>query len=218
MNLLAAIPTRSNWQGLAPLLEQLARTHVDTVVYDNGHDTAEGQAVLAAHPNVVDARGWPFYKMWNDAWERSWRNGYTAVAVLNDDIVLDDRSLEVAYVGLADDRCGIAGLNYDRRVAAGTDPDAGTRVASGSYRMRGVGGFAFLLRSSLWGTVPPIDERYHIWYGDDHLFASVQKAGYALKVALGAPVDHEESTTLRHHHELLARTGEDAELFRSHFG
>ena len=34
---------------------------------------------------------------------------------------------------------------------------------------------------------------------------------------MGAPVDHEESTTLNQHPELLARTGEDAERFRRKF-
>lgn len=218
MNLLAAIPTRSNWQGLQPLLEQLDRLKIDTVVYDNGHDSPEGQAVLAAHPHVVDARGWRFYKMWNDAWRLAHEGEYTAVALLNDDITLHDNSLEVAYIRLADDQCGIVGLNYERRVAQGVDYKLGARITSGSYRMHGIGGHAFLLRSSLWRDVGPIDERYHLWYGDDHLFASVQRAGYTLKVALGAPVDHEESTTTNQHPELLARTGEDAELFRSHFG
>jgi hypothetical protein len=216
--MLAAIPTRSNWQGLRPLLAHLASLGIDTVVYDNGHETDEGRAVLADHRRVVDATGWRFYSMWNHAWATAATNGYTAVALLNDDITLHDRSLEVAYTHLADERVGIVGLNYGRRVAEGADHDAGSRVVSGSYRLHGIGGHAFVLRSALWGEVPPIDERYFLWYGDDHLFASVERAGYVLKIALGAPVDHEESTTVNKHPELLARTGEDAELFRSYFG
>lgn len=218
MNLLAAIPTRANWQGLAPLLHHLSSTYVDTVVYDNGHQTDDGRRVLAAAPRVVDAVGWKFYAMWNHAWKTAHDRAYTAVALLNDDITLDEKSLETAYGYLSDERVGIVGLNYERRTAQGSDPKLGKRRTSGSYRLHGIGGHAFLLRASLWGKVPPIDERYNLWYGDDHLFASVERAGYELCVALGAPVDHQESTTSNMFPELLALTGQDAELFRSHFG
>jgi len=216
VNLLVAIPTRSNWVMLAPLLEQLAG--VEVVIYDNGHDSLEGQSLLAVQENVVEARGWPFYKMWNKAWEYSAERGYDAVALLNDDIVLHPESLSIAFEALMGGaRIGIVGLNYERRVAEGADPSLGLRFAQGARRNHGIGGQAFLLKSSLWGKVPPIDEEYVIWYGDDELFYNVEAAGYCLRVAMGAPVDHEESTTLNKHPELLARTGEDAERFRSKF-
>jgi GT2 family glycosyltransferase len=201
---------------LAPLLEQLKG--VEVILYDNGHDSPEGQALLAAQENVVDARGWPFYKMWNNAWEYSAERGYAAVGLLNDDIVLHPESLKIAFDALmGGSRIGIVGLNYERRVAEGADADLGLRFARGARRNHGIGGQAFLVKSSLWGVVPPIDEEYVIWFGDDDLFYSVEAAGYCLRVALGAPVDHEESTTLNQHPELLARTGEDAERFRRKF-
>ena len=201
---------------LAPLLEQLAG--VEVVIYDNGHDSLEGQSLLAVQENVVNARGWPFYKMWNSAWQYSAERGYDAVALLNDDIVLHPESLSIAFEALmGGSRIGIVGLNYERRVAEGADPDLGLRFAQGARRNHGIGGQAFLLKSSLWGKVPPIDEEYVIWYGDDELFYNVEAAGYCLRVAMGAPVDHEESTTLNKHPELLARTGEDADRFRSKF-
>jgi len=201
---------------LAPLLEQLAG--VEVIIYDNGHDSLEGQSLLAVQENVVEARGWPFYKMWNKAWEYSAEQGYDAVALLNDDIVLHPESLSIAFEALMGGaRIGIVGLNYERRVAEGADADLGLRFAQGARRNHGIGGQAFLLRASLWGKVPPIDEEYVIWYGDDELFYNVEAAGYCLRVAMGAPVDHEESTTLNQHPELLARTGEDADRFRSKF-
>ena len=215
MNVLVAIPSRSNLEGLKSVVAQCDRYSVR--VYDNGYDNLEDNILLDGDW-IVDAHGWPFYKMWNDAWLYASENAYDAVALLNDDIVLHSDSLEIAFEALmGGSRIGIVGLNYERRVSEGADADLGLRFARGARRNHGIGGQAFLLKSSLWGKVSPIDEEYVIWYGDDELFYNVEAAGYCLRVAMGAPVDHEESTTLNKHPELLARTGEDADRFRSKF-
>lgn len=216
MNLLVAIPTRSNWVMLAPLLEQLSGLEV--VLYDNGHDSPEGQALLAAQENVVDARGWSFYKMWNSGWQYAAEHEYDAVALLNDDIVLHPESLSIAFDALmGDEKIGIVGLNYGRQVQDGIQADAGLRYVSGGYQNYGIGGHAFLMRTSTWGVVPPIDENYVIWYGDDELFANMELYGYQMAIAVGSPVDHVMSTTVNQHPELLAKTGEDAARFKERF-
>lgn len=214
MNVLVAIPSRSNLEGLKSVV---AGVRSSVRIYDNGYDNLKDNIGLDDNW-IVDAHGWPFYKMWNDAWLYASENCYDAVALLNDDIVLHSDSLEIAFDALmGGSRIGIVGLNYERRVAEGADPSLGLRFAQGARRNHGIGGQAFLLKASLWGIVPPIDEEYVIWYGDDELFYNVEAAGYCLRVAMGAPVDHEESTTLNKHPELLARTGEDADRFRSKF-
>ena len=215
MNVLVAIPSRSNLAGLKSVVAQCERQSIR--VYDNGYENLRDNILLDGS-QIVDAHGWPFYKMWNDAWKYASENCFDAVALLNDDIVLHPDSLEIAFDALMGGaRIGIVGLNYERRVVEGADPSLGLRFAQGARRNHGIGGQAFLLKSSLWGKVPPIDEEYVIWYGDDELFYNVEAAGYCLRVAMGAPVDHEESTTLNQHPELLARTGEDADRFRSKF-
>jgi hypothetical protein len=204
---------------LALLLENLAEWGLPVVIYDNGHESTEGRELLAQQPYVVDAHGWPFYRMWNDAWQQSAEAGYDAVALLNDDIVLHPESLAIAYKRLmASNSMGIIGLNYDRPVANGARPLAKTKLVSGSYRNFGIGGHAFIVRSSTWGIVPPIDEEYVIWYGDDELFANMELAGYKLGIAIGAPVDHQASTTLNQYPELLAQREADAERFFQRFG
>ena len=213
MNLLVAIPSRSNVAGLEALLRQV--DGIETVIYDNGHERVDGRPFIDTSARIVDARGWPFYKMWNEVWRYSKEYDYDAVALLNDDIVLHRDSLQIAFDALMGaKRLGIVGLNYERRVSEGADPTLPLRFASGARRNHGIGGHAFLLRSELWDVVPPIDEDYTIWYGDDELFYNVEMAGYALRVAMGAPVDHEESTTLRNHPELLALVDQDAQRFR----
>lgn len=219
MKLLAAIPTRSNWQMLSALVEALDEWQIPVVIYDHGHQSDEGQNFLASREFVVKAHGWPFYRMWNDAWEEAALAGYDAVALLNDDITLHPESLFIAYKRLmAAEDIGIIGLNYLRSVTEGARPLAKTRFVHGSYREGGIGGHAFLLRTATWGAVPPIDEDYAIWYGDDELFANMERHGYRLGIAVGAPVNHHASTTLNQHPELLARTTADAERFFRKFG
>jgi GT2 family glycosyltransferase len=206
VRLAVAIPTRSNWQGLQTLGDHLWAEGLghDTYVFDHGHSTGKGRGVLGGFVHVVDARRWPFYRMWNEGWRRSAEAGYDAVAMLNDDIQLAPGGLAVAAQVLADQPdVGVVGLNWRRQVSDGLVPDFPVRDVVGAHRRGGVPGWAFLLRCSLWGQVPPIDEAYHIWYGDDELFALVKKHGYRTVLATGVPVDHATSATLRKHPELL---------------
>jgi hypothetical protein len=217
LNILVAIPTRSNWKMLGPLLESLKE--FDVSLYDNGHTSEEGKSLLANHTGeVCDATGWKFYKMWNHAWMTASLREYDCVALLNDDIVLHEKSLEVSYnVLMSSSEIGIVGLNYHRSLDLGTDDTLGFVSTPGSYKDGGIWGCAFLVKSSLWGVVPPIDERYHLWYGDDELFTNTRRCGYDVGIAKGAPVLHYPSTTTNMHTELLARVGEDEILFKSKF-
>lgn len=212
---MAAIPSRANLSGLKSLVDHLQTMNLGAiVVYDNGYPPKALDSLSNA-VTLVDANEWPFYRMWNHAWAAS-RNMFDAVAILNDDITLHDQSLAEAYkVMLASRYTGIVGLNYERPVSKGVAVNAGSRKVHGSYRNHGIGGHAFLIRSSTFGDVPMIDERYNLWYGDDELFEAMSAYGYDLKIALGAPVDHETSTTTNQFPELLAKTAEDAKLFMS---
>lgn len=220
MNLGVAIPTRSNWKGLEEVLDHLSILDVArVVVYDNGHGSDEGKAVLATHGNVIKAVGWPFYRMWNHMWEAAANANLDAVAILNDDITLHDDSLEIAFRRFQQaPQVGLVGLNYNRPVSQGADPNAGYKKVNGSFRDGGIGGHAFLVRCSTWGIVPPIDERYNLWYGDDELFLQMKRSGFDLEIALGAPVDHATSTTAVQYPELMALTSADGELYRSKWG
>jgi hypothetical protein len=203
--------------GLLNLVASLLEQDVDIIVYNNGY--TEPLLDIPMDVEIVDATGWSFYSMWNDAWRTSCDMGYGAVALLNDDIVLHHKSLRIAYKELlSNNRRGIVGLNYERPVSSGPDETLGSRQCSGSFRNHGIGGHAFILRASTLGRVPEIDERYNIWYGDDELFRNVEEAGYSLHVALGAPVDHYSSTTTNQFPELLGKTGLDRDLFLSKFG
>lgn len=219
-NVIVAIPSRANADGLVALVNHVHSMGVAAVlIYDNGYENPDWVHVLGGKCEVINARGWPFYKMWNHAWAVSSKGGFDAVALLNDDITLHDDSLAEAFrVMQASKQVGIVGLNYNRNVSKGTAPNAGSITVHGSYRNHGIGGHAFLVNAATYGDVPEIDENYSLWYGDDELFAAMEAYGYSLKIALGAPVDHVASTTSNQFPELLAKTGKDAELFYSRWG
>lgn len=220
MSLLVAIPSRSNFSGLRSVVEHCRRdsTVVKLVVYDNGYEDEEERQAIKDWGVHVDAVGWPFYAMWNHAWKTAAEEGFFCVALLNDDISLDGKSLsEAVRVLQINPQAGIVGLNYRRSVAYGTKVGP-SKTVRGSYRNGGIGGHAFLVRASTWGVVPPIDERYALWYGDDELFDNMNRHGFSLEIATGAPVDHATSTTSVKYPELLARTSEDEKLFRSKWG
>jgi hypothetical protein len=216
---LAVIPTRTNFFGLKKLLDHLHILGIPAKIYDNGHEDPEAQDFLSTRNDVVDANGWKFYRMWNNGWRYAAENGYDVVAFLNDDITLADKSLsEAANALLTHKEYGLVGLNWRRRVADGEECHAGVTPATGSYRVGGIGGWAFMVRANLWGVVPPIDEAYHIWYGDDELFCLMEQAGWKTGLAVGAPVDHEMSSTLDLFPELKAKTGFDQDRFVRRWG
>lgn len=217
MNMLIAIPSRYNWSGLEKLLKSLKPLGCRVVVYDNGYESEEGKRVLEEHGDVINAIGWPFYKMWNHAWETASEDSYSCVALLNDDIELDPMSLSTAAKFIENKDIGVVGLNYKRKLSEGSDENAGYTEAKGTYKDGGIWGCAFLVNAITWGIVPPIDERYNLWYGDDELFTQMNRYGYKTVIAIGAPVYHEASTTANKFPELMAKVGQDAQLYRSKF-
>lgn len=219
MKIMAAIPSRSNFDGLSAVVDHCFNYEEisKVVVYDNGYEDKQQVEAMTEWGVRVDAVGWRFYRMWNDAWRTAFEEGFDAVAILNDDIKMCAGGITIAASGFVElPEAGIIGLNYNRNLDQGIG-QALYRKVSGSYRNHGIGGFAFLVRSSTWGVVPPIDENYYLWYGDDELFANMEKTGFTLHIASGVPVEHEASTTANKHPELLAKTSEDEERFRARF-
>lgn len=218
---LIGIPTRTNWQGLRALGDALWAEGYgqEIVVYDHGHRTPQAQETLGGFTSVIFAEHWPFYRMWNAAWQLAGERKCDAVTLLNDDVTLAAGAIaEALRVMGTDSRIGIVGFNYMRSAAEGTISPGGIRDVYGAFRKGGLPGWAFMLRSSLWGEIPPIDENYNIWFGDDDLFQTVHAAGYRTVIAEGAPVDHATSSTFRKFSDLLAKTPLDSQRFMRRWG
>lgn len=192
---IVAIPTLGKSPLLPSMLAGLLRDHVDLIlVYDNG---AQPRMVNNFGPykcNLIDARGWPFYRMWNDAitFASHWPEGN--LAILNDDLRLTpDTILYLAAALRTSPDIGIVSPNYRRPLSAGVEIRPGLRTVHGVYRNGGISGFAFMVRAE---TCPLIDEQFEIWYGDDDLVAKIEAQGQRACIVEGLPIEHEESTTL----------------------
>jgi hypothetical protein len=221
MGILCAIPSRSNEAMLSDLLNFLQNNNegIDrVVVYDNGYESQTGLELMKNHGDVIDARGWRFYSMWNHAWMTAHEDGHDAVALLNDDIRLASWSLPNASTVLnsrAD--IGVVGLNYNKDIHDSSENPQPFRETRGTYKDGGIWGCAFIVKSSTWGKVPPIDEGYWLWYGDDELLQNMNRSGYVCGIANNAPVYHEASVTTNMFPDLLAKTNLDRDLYLSKF-
>lgn len=148
-----------------------------------------------------------------DAWNWSIRvanDTEQTLAVLNDDIVLTHGSLEAAE-SVIPQGWALVGLNY-RAPAHVVDRTMPVLEVSGTYRLGGFGGFAFVLAPG----APLVDSRFQWWFGDDDLAERLKAEGKRLGVHLGAPVDHPEPSLTGNSEPWTQKAaGEDTVLFRS---
>ena len=194
-------------------LDNLA-AEVDRIgVWHNGGTLAgAGWDMLRARTDIdlYDAEGWRFYAMWNDG--AAWAQGLEADAVLflNNDIEWPAGALRALGEALSAAPPDIAVASPD----PASDFEPGKLVdinATPAYR--GLMGWCFAVRPTMW---QPIDERYHVWWGDDELGLLMHKAGYRCVRAGGIPVQHPvNETTMRYRDGLWDMRREDEALYNS---
>lgn len=126
------------------------------------------------------------YDSWNEAMDRS---GDTPLAILNDDIILQEGSLAEAFRHL-DANTPLVGLEYLHPNL--TPHQSGTRVAHGTYKDGGIGGFGFVVNPD---KCPRIHPDFTWWYGDDDLVRRIWAQGNRTVVATGAIMDHPNPST-----------------------
>ena len=160
--------------------------------------------------HLVEAEGWDFYQMWNHGAHWAQEVGADAALFLNNDIEWPAgalRELGEALIRAPED---IAVASPD----PASDFHPGELVdinATPAYR--GLMGWCFAVRPWMW---QPIDERYHVWYGDDELGLLMNKAGYRCVRAKGIPVQHPvNETTMQYREGLWDMRREDEALYNS---
>lgn len=193
MNFAAVIPTI----GEAPQLTEL----LDVLLVDGCEqiwltvDSREAELPDAA----IDRMGIgiiyldrPIYRGWNFGIINARCNNIRYLAILNDDVELEPGAVPAAVELMkANPDVGLIGLDY----RPGRRPRDVRRV-TGSYRQGGVGGWAFVLDTSL---LVECDESYEWWFGDDDLFLQVERLDKRLAIADGCHVSHKGETTARNH-------------------
>lgn len=183
--------------GISPLLPELLSTlkeaSVTTIIVDNAQTRTLAESVSFEYGAVYMHRpGWNIYKTWNLGIRLgSLKN--ENVLVLNDDIRLNVDGIHAMDKELTNG-WALLGFDYNKTVDQGYSNN-GIKEVVGSFRLGGIGGFAF-------GVNPRLSGRCHtgfIWYGgDDDLFYHTQSLGGKLGLMMGNPVTHETTTTGRH--------------------
>lgn len=165
----AVVPTRYRPPELAALLRVLAGDGVEALVLDS------------------EEHGHRIHAMWNAGTGMARAMGASHVAVLNDDVELPPGALPAMAAAL-DSRPDVGAVYPDD-----TAPWAPRRALSlvpteGTWGAGGMTGFCFMFRAA--DPLPPFDEGYHWWYGDDAFEASVRAAGMLVCRVSGLPVRH----------------------------
>lgn len=184
------------------------------VWHNGGPLEAEGQALLEEFPvEIVDARGWMFYKMWNQA--ALWAQDLEAdvLILLNNDVTWPQGAVRALGDALAEADVDIAVASPDP--ASEFHPDTLQDIFA-APAFRGLLGWAFAIRPTMWQM---IDERYHSWYGDDELALQIHDAGWRACRARGIPIWHnDQETTFKHVPEIWRLRTEDEQLYREKWG
>lgn len=149
-------------------------------------------------------------RMWNSAWETAEDLKVDALAYLNNDI-----SIPTGFIGAltealrSDDQMWAVSADWHLGPGHPLRP-AGVRYVSGSQRHGGMCGWAFMVRVAARAEgLPPIDEQFQWWCGDDDLAFAIEAAGRKVGLAQGVPVDHQRSQTLITRPELTQVCNED---------
>lgn len=215
MSIRAAIPTRYPNDYQAALILTLLGEPVESLtLYDNGHDTAQGKALIETaikepRVRVMNAKGLPLYAMWNDALQHN-RDHW--LLLLNDDVMILPGTVGAVMemiVGYPD--LGIVGLDYHSDISDGLRPADEPSFVSGTYRHGGIGGFAFFVAPGVFDKTGEIDHEFVWWCGDDDLVFKAEKAGFDVAIATGVPVFHAPETSAARRPELAEQKGRDLE-------
>lgn len=157
---------------------------------------------------LAPMRGQSLYAMWNQAFRWSAHKA-GACAIMNDDIVLRPDVVGELFMALMENDLTLVSVDHgegaDRRARS-------VDVVHGTYRQGGIAGWCFMVKSA---SVPQIDERFRIWYGDDDLVWKVDQAGGRCGIARGVTVEHLESTTVSSVPWVSEAIAEDSALWAS---
>lgn len=192
-----------------PLIGQLLDEGVGVTVVDNKGTFNTDELPQEAGYVWCDGN---VYEAWNRGIELAAFEGADWVAILNDDITLAPRACTGVAETLNDRKdVWLAGFDYEYH------DQFGLRLAKGSFREHGIGGFGFMLRLS---SGLRFDPRFNWWGGDDDLVYTCLFLGGKAVVVEGVHISHPPSggTSSQHYPELMEGIGEDRALLRSKWG
>lgn len=207
MKTVAIIPFKDEPERTIRVAEWVIEEGVELYLYDNGSTPESlGEVLEAVGDNsLVSALccpGFSIYQMWNHGWRRA-RNAAKGepvnVAFLNNDIWYCVDTLAILAERLRErENAWIVYPNYNKDIAEGIDPGQARemRQTHGTYAQGGMGGSMFMIRGELLDDpLPPIDEQFEWWCGDDDLVRQVALHGGKQYRIIGLPLYHENEAT-----------------------
>jgi len=177
---------------------------VDLILCDNGSSHEESDRVIEALNSPRMSIHWcsamSIYQMWNFAWRTAKRqaNGEPFnMAFLNNDIWYCPDSLTLLAKALrSKEDAWIVHPNWHRDLASGIDPSLRLEQTHGTFAQNGLSGSMFMLRGELLDDpLPPVDEQFEWWCGDDDLVRQVALLGGKQYRVTGIPLFHENEAT-----------------------
>jgi hypothetical protein len=217
------IPTRDHAETYcANLIKQLLdQNEVDKLfIYDN-RTTREG-----GKTNLECVAHWPhedYYKkvvwrhtpsmsitqMWNHGWGSACVFGLAGpvnIAFLNDDLTIPHNFISILADRLHRDSSQpwLVCPDWTRHIDEGDESRFfANRRVRGTFREGGMCGWAFMIRGELLGQpLPPMDEQFLYWCGDDDLVKQIELYGGECHLISGLPIDHVGTATGTLHPEL----------------
>ena len=218
---MAIIPVKDQLHHTRSILKQLVDQggYERVFVFDNGSGPETAEYLNGCHGQagieVVDAAGWALHDMWQDGVDRARaRTAGCDIAILNNDLHLGPRFL----AGLSASLCSDPALwavspRYDDR------PIEGIEYVSGTFKDRGLAGFAFMVRGEAFDRIA-IDRGFHWWFGDDDLVAQIEQHGRKVAITDATWVEHIDggSQTLKDQDDIWPQLAADWMLMRRKWG
>lgn len=202
MRTFVTIPFKDEAERTVRVGEWVLEETADLILCDNGSSEVEARTVREqlGHDLVFDCRDMSIYQMWNFAWRmaKGQADGEPFnMAFLNNDIWYCVDSLNLMARGLRSrDDAWIVHPNWHRDIAAGIDPSQKMQETHGTFAQNGMSGSMFMLRGELLDDpLPPIDEQFEWWCGDDDLVRQVALNGGKQFRMTGIPLYHENEAT-----------------------
>lgn len=217
--------------GVCDLLEQL----VEQLLEQNEFDEfllIDNTATGSVKENFTDPRisvshrpELTLTQMWNVMWAHAKVQGTargipSQVVLLNDDIQIPKHFVSrLVDVLRSDERIACAYPNYRLPLGQNAPINNDWTATEGTYKDGGLWGCAFTLRGEILNTrIPPMDEQFDFWCGDDDLVEQIRLAGMLTVRADGIALKHEASSSYIQIEGLPQRGWEDVERFRVKYG
>lgn len=205
----AIIPSRYQFDLLCNLLRQLEEFDVkDVLVLDNGM-TSSQHDLIEKRAKIVRCFDRNIYEMWNLGWSYGVANEWDSVAILNDDIEIDEFTLPIMAASLDD----YWAVSPDPDAALGSKGPFNLREVQGTYKDGGLLGFCFAIDIARYPQVP-FDENFEWWWGDDDFVMQTRQKGGKIARIEGLGITHVGSASEHYRPDLQNAKERDLARFK----